>query len=85
MKNNIVKTIGVCLVTYNEEKYIAQAIESVLSQKCDADIHLYIGEDCSSDTTGKICRWYKENYIERITLIQNEKNLGLVGNTVCWN
>lgn len=76
------KTIGVCLVTYNEEKYIAQAIESVLAQKCEAKVHLYIGEDCSKDKTREICRQYYEKIGEKITLVCNENNLGLVGNTV---
>ena len=76
------KTIGVCLVTYNEEKYLAQAIESVLAQKCEAKVHLYIGEDCSKDKTREICRQYLEKHGEKITLVCNERNLGLVGNTV---
>lgn len=75
------KTIGVCIVTYNEEKYIAQAIESVLGQECDANVVAYVGNDCSTDATGAICRDYADRFPGRVVCLENEHNLGLVGNT----
>ena len=41
--------VAIWMLTYNQEKYIAQAIESILSQKVDFEIKLFIGEDCSTD------------------------------------
>ena len=75
--------IGVCIVTYNQEKYIAQAIESVLSQvDCGHEVVAYIGNDCSKDRTGDICHQYAQQYPGRIKVVDNERNLGLVGNTM---
>ncbi|GEM_PF-1722787 len=74
--------IGVCIVTYNEEKYIARCIESVLSQKCKEPFRIYIGEDCSTDGTLYICKKYEEQFPSIISLIQREENYGLVKNTV---
>lgn len=75
--------IGVCLVTYNQEKYIAKAIESVLGQKnCPCPIRIYIGNDASSDGTGAICSNYKKQYPERIKLFNHNNNIGLVQNTI---
>lgn len=101
--------IGVCIVTYNQEQYIAQAIESVLMQEpCGHEVVAYVGDDCSTDRTGEICDEIANRYsstktqintvpainqkkIEkntensqsvRIKVIHNEKNLGLVGNTM---
>lgn len=75
--------IGVCIVTYNQEKYIAQAIDSVLMQEdCGHNVVAYIGNDCSTDKTSEICHQYAEKYPERIIVVDNEKNLGLVGNTM---
>lgn len=75
--------IGVCIVTYNQEKYIAQAIESVLSQvDCGHKVVIYVGNDCSTDRTGEICHQYAEQYPDRVVVVDNEKNLGLVGNTM---
>ena len=75
--------IGVCIVTYNQEMYIAQAIESVLMQvDCGYKVVAYIGNDCSKDQTGEICHQYAEHYPGRVVVVDNEKNLGLVGNTM---
>lgn len=75
--------IGVCIVTYNQEAYIAQAIESVLEQTdCSEVIRLYIGNDCSTDRTTDICESFSQKYPDTITLINNENNLGLVRNTL---
>lgn len=74
--------IGVCLVTYNQEQYIAQAIESVLGQiNCPDLVRIYIGNDASIDKTGEICQTFAERYPDKICLINQKTNLGLVGNT----
>ena len=75
--------IGVCIVTYNQEKYIAQAIESVLMQvDCGHKVVAYVGNDCSTDRTGDICHQYAEQYPGKVAVVDNKKNLGLVGNTM---
>lgn len=75
--------IGVCIVTYNQEQYIAQAIESVLSQAdCGHRVVVYIGNDCSTDRTGEICHQYVSLYPDKVVVIDNPQNLGLVGNTM---
>ena len=75
-------TIGVCLVTYNQENYIGQAVESVLRQKCTSPIVLYIGQDCSTDNTKAMCEKYATTYPDKVILINRESNQGLVGNTM---
>lgn len=68
--------VNVCIITYNQEKYIAQTIESVLSQRAAFSYLLVIGEDCSTDKTREICIAYKDKYPERIKLILHDKNIG---------
>lgn len=71
--------IGVCIVTYNQEHYINQAIDSAIAQKdCGEEVRIYVGDDCSTDQTGDICKAYGN----KIVYIRQEKNLGLVGNTL---
>lgn len=70
--------IGVCIVTYNEEKYITQCINSALNQVCLEPFRVYVADDCSMDQTANICR----SYGEKIIFVGREKNLGLVGNTM---
>jgi glycosyltransferase involved in cell wall biosynthesis len=38
--------VSVLIITYNHEKFIAQAIESVLMQEVEFDYEIVIGEDC---------------------------------------
>lgn len=68
--------VSVCCVTYNHEKFIAQAIDSFLMQETTFDVEIVIGEDCSSDRTREICLAYKEKFPEKIKLLLPEKNIG---------
>ena len=45
------------MTAYNREKYIAEAIESVLAQTL-GDFELFIVDDCSRDRTVEIARRY---------------------------
>lgn len=62
------------MVTYNQETYISEAIESVLHQETNFRYQLYIGEDCSTDNTRNICMQYKERYPDKINLVLNTEN-----------
>lgn len=68
--------VSVCMVTYNQERYIAQAIESVLAQETSFRIEIVIGEDCSTDSTRSIVRELAERHPDRIRPLFHERNLG---------
>ena len=68
--------LSVCLITYNHEKYIREAIDSVLMQNVNFDWELIIADDCSTDNTRNILLEYKEKYPDFINLILQEKNVG---------
>ena len=84
--NNISKDnsplLSVCMITYNHESFITQAIDGVLMQKTNFSFELIIGEDCSSDRTSQICKVYKEKYPDIIKLRLEEKNIGLMHNFI---
>ncbi|MDQ3815609.1 MAG: glycosyltransferase family 2 protein, partial [Armatimonadota bacterium] len=73
--------VSIVMVTYNHEKYIAQAVESVLMQETNFDYELIIGEDCSQDKTRAIVMDFQRRFPERIRLLLPEKNLGGSGKT----
>lgn len=73
--------IAVCIATYNHEAFIAEAIESVLSQQCDEAMCIYIGDDASTDGTSSVCRRYA-GQDKRIVYIRRDTNMGLVRNTI---
>ena len=68
--------LSVCLITYNHEKYIRQAIEGVVCQKVDFEWELIIADDFSTDGTRTILKEYQEKYPNQIRLILQEKNVG---------
>jgi glycosyltransferase involved in cell wall biosynthesis len=68
--------VSVLMITYNHEKFIAQAIESVLMQKTDFPFELVIGDDCSTDGTGEIVRDYSQKYPEIVRAHFPERNMG---------
>lgn len=77
MKN---PTISIIMSSYNDERYIALAIESVLKQKYQ-DWEFIIINDDSTDNTENIIQKYASKD-RRIHLISNENNKGLVANLV---
>jgi glycosyltransferase involved in cell wall biosynthesis len=66
--------VSVLMTSYNREKYIAEAIESVLVSTY-TNFELVIVDDCSRDKTVSIAKEYaaKDN---RVKVFVNEKNLG---------
>lgn len=74
--------ISVGIVTYNSEKYIEGALESVYNQTYQ-NIELIISDDGSVDTTVQICReWLKSHStrFERVKILDAKKNSGTSGN-----
>jgi glycosyltransferase involved in cell wall biosynthesis len=66
--------VSVLMTAYNREKYIAEAIESVLASTFK-DFELIIVDDCSKDKTVEIARKY-EALDSRVSVFVNEVNLG---------
>ncbi|CAM3987609.1 MULTISPECIES: glycosyltransferase family 2 protein [Flavobacterium] len=54
--------LSVALITYNHEKYIREALDSILMQITDFDFEIIIGDDFSTDTTPNICCEYASKY-----------------------
>lgn len=72
--------VSVCMITYNHEAYITQAIEGVLMQETDFPVELVIGDDVSTDRTLEICLDYKKVHSGNLTVLHREKNLGMSKN-----
>lgn len=74
--------ISVLVCTYNQEKYLAQALDSILVQKCGEAYEILIGDDCSTDETGKIADDYQLRYPDIVRVVRPEKNGGASQNMV---
>jgi glycosyltransferase involved in cell wall biosynthesis len=68
--------VSVCMPTYNHERYIAQAIESVLKQQTDFAFELVIGDDHSTDRAGEIISRYVNRQNVAIRILPRPENLG---------
>ena len=70
--------VSVVMITYNHEKYIEKAVESVLMQKGDFELELLIGNDKSPDRTAEILKKYEKD--ERVKIFNREQNMGATKN-----
>lgn len=70
MKKNV--RVSVILPVFNSDKYVSQAIQSVLQQTCE-DLELIIIDDGSSDNTVKIVSQFDDS---RIILMKQKFNGG---------
>ena len=73
--------VTVCIVTYNQEKWIRQTIESVLAQQTNYPFEIIIGEDHGTDGTRAICQEYADKY-DNIRLLPSSINLGVTANWI---
>ena len=72
--------VSVYMLTYFHEKYVSEAIESVLGQNTNYTYELVISDDCSKDNTVEIIKEYQRKYPEIIRLQLNEENIGIPRN-----
>jgi glycosyltransferase involved in cell wall biosynthesis len=70
----------VFIPVFNTEKFIGQAIQSIISQSFK-DWELIILDDCSTDLTYKIALEYSKKD-DRIKVYRNKKNLGMMANWI---
>jgi len=68
------------LITYNQEKYVREAIEGAFSQNY-SPLEIVISDDCSTDGTFRIIEEMCEKYSgpHKIVVNRNRENLGLIG------
>ncbi len=71
--------VSILMPTFNHEKYIRQAIESVLIQKVNFQYEILVGDDCSTDKTRSVLMKYYSQ-VESVRLFFRKKNLGATKN-----
>jgi glycosyltransferase involved in cell wall biosynthesis len=68
-------TVSLIIANYNYGRFAAEAIESALSQTVEPKEVVFI-DDCSQDTSMEVVSRYKD----RVRIVRNEVNLGIVDN-----
>lgn len=69
--------VSICIPTFNREQYLAQTIESALSQDYE-NIEVIVADNCSSDGTQDIVKKFMGD--GRLSYYRNDTNIGMVGN-----
>ncbi|MFM0051925.1 glycosyltransferase [Caballeronia grimmiae] len=73
--------VNVLLVTYNHERFIRQAVESILMQRFDGEIEIVVADDQSTDATVAVIRTYQQTD-SRVSFryLKSSRNLGITRN-----
>ena len=74
--------VSVLMLTYYHEKYVAQALDSVLSQQTNLRYEILVGDDASGDRTQEIIKEYAARYPEIIRPVLRSQNIGATQNGV---
>ncbi len=69
--------VSVLLPAYNAERYLPEALESILAQSF-TDFEVVVIDDCSTDGTWKLIQKYAKQD-KRVVAVQNQHNLKLSG------
>lgn len=67
--------VSVCCLTYNHDKYIGKALDSILIQKTNFPIEIMVHDDASSDGTRDIIIGFAKKHPEIIRPVFQENNL----------
>ena len=73
--------VSVHIITYNQESYVARAIEGALQQQTDFAVEIVVGEDCSQDGTRDIVLRYQREHPARVRVITSDRNVGSFENS----
>jgi glycosyltransferase involved in cell wall biosynthesis len=72
--------VSVVLITYNQKKYVREALESILMQHTSFPIEVLVSDDASTDGTAQILRDMKKKYEGRFSLFVRRHNSGATRN-----
>ena len=66
--------VSIILPTYNQEKFIGNAIKSALLQGYD-NVEILVRDDSSTDSTYVVAQELAQNYPTKVFVKRNSKNL----------
>ena len=74
--------LDIILMSYNQEQYIAQAVESILMQRVndDVQVRVIVADDCSKDKTLETIKSYEAKSPFPFVFLPSEQNIGVAAN-----
>lgn len=67
---------SVVVSCYNQERYVEECLDSILSQEINFECEIIVSDDCSTDNTQEVLRAFSEKHPGRIKLLLRDKNVG---------
>lgn len=66
--------VSILCTTYNQEKFIGQALDSFIAQKTNFDFEICVYDDASTDNTPNIIREYEKKYPDKFNVFYQKEN-----------
>ncbi len=80
------KIASIVVICYNQENYIEETLSSLINQKTDFNFQIIISDDSSTDSSLEKCFKFKNRYPDKIKILSNKTNMGMVKNAVlAWS
>lgn len=72
--------LSVALISYNNDQYISETLNSLVTQKCTFKYEIVVGDDCSTDNTFEIIKSYYNQYPKIFKIQKNSIQVGILKN-----
>ncbi len=72
--------VSIAIITYNQEQYVQEMLNNIVSQVTDFKFEAIVSDDCSTDKTPEIIKEYANRYPDIIKPLFREKNIGVIRN-----
>lgn len=69
--------VSICLITYNHEKYILQALKGIKEQEANFEMECIISDDCSKDSTLALIKEEVQAWNINVKVLPNTENVGM--------
>ena len=76
----VVPRVSIIVLLYNDERHVAECLDSILAQRCDFPFEIVVGDDASTDRSREIVADYARRFPEIVVPVLHERNLGVVEN-----
>lgn len=74
------KKVSIVMPVYNHERFLKQALDSILMQEVNFDYELIVGEDCSRDNSRNILKEYENKFEGKMVVLYRDRNYGAIRN-----